>query len=213
MTAGEAVEAALRGVGEELRNARETLNELDSAAGDGDLGLTASSIGQALIELAPEVRDMEPAAALRRLGMEVGQRAPSTFGTLVSIGFLAAARSAPSAKQESAVEAASRCAAAAEAGIALRGKVARGDKSMLDALGPAADALAAASADEASLAEALSAAAEAAEAGAEATAAMDPRVGRQAWLTDRARGQVDPGARAVALMLAAAARAVSSESG
>src|SRR4029079_5121128 len=84
--------AVLTAVGEALRAAKDQLNEADSAAGDGDLGITADTIGRTLIDLAPELSDLGPAAAMRRLGTEIGSRAPSTFGTLLSMGLIGAAR-------------------------------------------------------------------------------------------------------------------------
>ena len=94
------------------------------------------------------------------------------------------------------------------AGIAVAelGGAQPGDRTMLDALLPAADALrdqrwGAARA----LAAALRAAAAAAEAGAAATAAMRPRLGRASYLGERVIGVEDGGARAVAIWLRALA--------
>jgi dihydroxyacetone kinase len=94
---------------------------------------------------------------------------------------------------------------AAATTIATRGQVAVGDRTMLDALRPAADAVRAAAerGDPAGVA-AVSAAA-AADAGARATAAMAAKVGRAGWLADRAAGHEDAGARLVALAIRAAA--------
>src|SRR3954454_25254582 len=85
--------SVLRRVGEALIAARYELNTADSAAGDGDLGNTAATIGETLIALAPNVEGLDVVPALRRIGMEIGSRAPSTFGTLISIGLVGAARS------------------------------------------------------------------------------------------------------------------------
>jgi hypothetical protein len=134
----------VRAVAEVLIAARDQLNEADSKAGDGDLGITAVSIGEALLALAPELDGLEPAPALRRLGLEIGSRAPSTFGTLVSMGLVGASRTlaaeAPDAEATPA-EAAARAVRAVENAITAKGKAARGGKTLLDALGPAADAL------------------------------------------------------------------------
>ena len=202
--------SVLRAVGEALIASRERLNEADSTAGDGDLGITAASMGEALIALAPELDGVEPAAALRRIGLEIGARAPSTFGTLISLGLVGASRAlgaadeAPDARLAD-PERAARLARAVESAIATRGKAARGGKTLLDALGPAADALGVAAEAGVSLAEAAALASLAALEGADDTAGMEPTMGRQAWLADRARGSVDAGALAVAIAFRAAA--------
>src|SRR3954463_2003423 len=102
--------SVLRRVGEALIAARDELNTADSAAGDGDLGNTAATIGETLIALAPDVEGLDAVPALRRIGTEIGSRAPSTFGTLISIGLVGAARSlseqAPDAEPTAAEEAA-----------------------------------------------------------------------------------------------------------
>ena len=94
---------------------------------------------------------------------------------------------------------------AAYHGVAERGKAAPGDKTMLDALGPAADAAAAAVAAHCSLCETLDRAADAAEAGAAATATLIARKGRAGTLGERSRGHQDAGATSTALMIRAAA--------
>lgn len=189
-----------------LRDARDELNRLDGIAGDGDLGLTAARAADALAELAPTIDDdASPATAV---GRALARRAPSTGGTLIAFACLAAGRLAR-------VEGASRAAAlgaalsAARDEIASRGKVGAGDRTMLDALGPAVDAyLAAAAPPGATLGRALAAAATAADAGASATAGMEATTGRAGWLADRARGNEDAGARLLAIVLAAAAGAM-----
>ena len=80
-----------------------------------------------------------------------------------------------------------------------------GDRTMLDALFPAAAAFEQGLAQGATPAVAFAAAVEAAEQGAQATAAMAPRAGRASYLGERAVGAPDGGAVAVACWLAAAA--------
>jgi dihydroxyacetone kinase-like protein len=201
--------AALESIGRALVAARDRLNEADSAAGDGDLGITVEAIGQTLIELAAELAALAPESALRRFGLEIGGRAPSTFGTLLSMGLIGASRSA-AVPHEPSVETAGRLVRAVETTISTRGKTQRGDKTLLDALGPAADALEAAATAGSRLPSALADAARAAAAGAEATRALEPTVGRQAWLADRARGSIDPGALAISIAAAAASEAAGS---
>ena len=78
------------------------------------------------------------------------------------------------------------------------GGASAGDRTMVDALLPAAAALRRDPAD-------LVAAAKAARQGAEATSAMAPRRGRSSYIGARAVGHPDPGAVAVAMLLEAIA--------
>ncbi|HEX5822908.1 MAG TPA: DAK2 domain-containing protein, partial [Candidatus Limnocylindrales bacterium] len=92
--------------------------------------------------------------------------------------------------------------------IARRGKVEPGNRTMLDALAPAAAAFRAAADRGTPVGGCLAVAAAAADAGATSTAAMEATTGRAGWLADRARGHEDAGARLIAVVLDAAARAV-----
>ena len=93
-------------------------------------------------------------------------------------------------------------------GVVARGKAERGDKTMLDALGPACDALDEAVGSGKPLAEALGAAAEAAAAGRDATEPLVARKGRASYLGERSAGHVDPGAASATLLVEAAATAL-----
>ena len=197
--------ALVRAVAEDLIERRDELNRLDGAAGDGDLGLTASAAAKALLELAPSIDGLAEADAIRRCGMEIARRAPSTGGTLIAFALLAAAK-ADVAEGDSAVARAATYLEAAAASIAARGQVETGDRTMLDALSPAAGALRHAAESGAGPREAARAAAAAADEGAHATAGMAAKVGRAGWLADRAAGNEDAGARLVALAFEAASR-------
>jgi dihydroxyacetone kinase len=200
-----ALAAILTAVATGLRDAREELNRLDGIAGDGDLGLTASRAADALDELAPALVPDDLAGAAKAVGMALARKAPSTGGTLIAFACLAAAKVEVPAGA-SGLEAAALLVGAARDEIARRGKVAAGDRTMLDALGPAAEALRGAVTSGTDAGSAAGDAARAARAGAEATAGMEATTGRAGWLAERARGHEDAGARLVAVVFEAAAR-------
>jgi dihydroxyacetone kinase-like protein len=194
----------LSSVATELLDHRDELNRLDGVAGDGDLGLTVSTGCRALLELAPALVGLSEAEAIRKVGMEIARKAPSTGGTLIAFALMAAAKAPVVPDAPGLVRAATYLEAAASS-IAERGQVQPGDRTMLDALGPAATALRTALDDGDDPAEAVRRAAAAADEGAGATATMPAKVGRAGWLAERAAGNEDAGARLVALALAAAA--------
>jgi dihydroxyacetone kinase-like protein len=102
---------------------------------------------------------------------------------------------------------------AAIEGVVELGAAAVGDKTMVDALVPAARALHDALDSGRSLQEAAAAAADAAREGAEATTPMQARKGRASYLGERSIGHQDPGATSAAIIVAALSRAVSSPQG
>lgn len=195
----------LTAVATDLLDHRDELNRLDGIAGDGDLGLTVAAAARALLELAPTLGALPEAQAVRACGMEIARKAPSTGGTLIAFALMAAAKASVAPDAPPLVRAAGYLEAAA-ASIAQRGQVQPGDRTMLDALQPAADAVRAAAGAGGSPAEAARVAAAEASAGARATATMAAKVGRAGWLAERAAGSEDAGARLVALIFAAAAK-------
>jgi dihydroxyacetone kinase len=169
------------------------LNELDSFAGDGDLGLTVATGCAAVLELLPGLATAPPGELMRRIGVELSTRAPSTAGTLAAFALIAAGRE--TTDREPAWDAGSlaRILRVVTTTVGTRGRSAPGDKTMLDALEPAA---------------AAESAAAAASAGAEGTSAMSPKHGRASWLAGRSAGHEGAGARAVAIVLALLAEAL-----
>ncbi len=95
--------------------------------------------------------------------------------------------------------------AAGAAGVQMRGKAEPGDKTMVDALLPAAAALRAAAASGATLQAACRAAADAAAEGMRATTPLVARKGRASYLGERSAGHQDPGATSSWLLLETAA--------
>jgi phosphoenolpyruvate---glycerone phosphotransferase subunit DhaL len=92
---------------------------------------------------------------------------------------------------------------AALAAIQELGAAEPGDKTMVDALGPAVAALRERLDAGDALPDALAAAAVAAEEGARATTPMQARKGRASYLGERSIGHQDPGATSTALMVRA----------
>jgi len=86
--------------------------------------------------------------------------------------------------------------------VARLGHAERGDKTMLDALGPFNEVLETSINDGRPLAEAWDAAATRAKIAAEQTSAMRPQVGRARPLAERSVGSPDPGAMSLAICLA-----------
>lgn len=178
-----------------LESNSKKFEELDSVAGDGDLGITAGNIAKGLrVGASSATGDLK--ADLMLIGREIAKNAPSTFGTLFATGFIRA--SAAVTDTDAFVNVQLGVAAAFE-GIAARGKAVLGERTLLDALYPAAEALK----NAIDLESGLNAAASAARAGASATASMAPKHGRAGWIGERARGHEDAGANVVAVVFEA----------
>lgn len=182
--------AALNTLADGLEANSEEFTRLDSEAGDGDLGLTAGKIAAGIRLAVAEPGDSVKQLVLN-LGKEISKAAPSTFGTLYASGFLAAGL-AINDDDDPLVQLGAGLQAALDK-IAMRGKSEEGQRTLLDALGPATRAVQAAS----DMAGALSGAAEKAGEGVEATKAMDPQHGRAGWIGERAKGIADAGATVI----------------
>ncbi len=194
---------------EALLAAEAHLAELDARAGDGDLGASMARAARAVIDL-PDGVWGSPAGALAAMGNAVRRAVGGSSGPFYATALLRAARrlgpgGAPSAGDWS------DAFAAGVAAITELGGATPGDRTMVDALAPAADALAAAVAKGMTAHGAARACAGAAAAGAASTASMTPRLGRSLYLGDRVLGSPDGGAAAVRIWLGAVAEAVGRE--
>lgn len=201
------VARVLLAVARHISDFRDELNRLDAASGDGDLGVTLTEAAAATVAaLGSATRDVP--SMLRACGAEIARRAPSTSGTLIATGFLAAARVEHDATP---IESLAQSLEAAEASIKARGKAQYGDRTLLDALGPAVATLRRAANEGMSVEAGLGEAALAARVGAAQTVTMEPRAGRARWIPERARGNEDGGAVFVAIALEIAWRTVAAE--
>jgi dihydroxyacetone kinase len=178
------------------------LTQMDQVVGDGDLGISLERGARAVQAALPSYPLDDPGAALAALGVTLQRALGGTSGPLYAVFFV---RAAAALRRGQPTDATTWADALREgcAALATLGGAARGDRTMLDALLPAAEAFAAAIRSGRSVGEALRAAATAATEGARATATMRPRLGRSSYLGDRALGHPDPGAEAVAVWLAA----------
>lgn len=200
--------AAIASVIAALKGAEARLTELDSVVGDGDIGISLTRGAKAIDELQSRLDMTHPAAALREISATLRRSLGGTSGPLYAVFVLRVATSLADAGNPSR---SGSWAAAFRAGCdAMRGLggAEAGDRTMLDALLPAADAIEEAARQGRDRQAILQAAVAAAEQGVEATKAMTPRLGRSSYVGERALGHPDPGAYAVATWLGAIASAM-----
>ena len=199
-----AVSEWLRECAREFAARADELDELDRILGDADHGTNMRRGTESALTI--NLTDATTAAeALRLVGMELVSTVGGASGPLFGTFFLRAGSSWPVTITPAGV---SRALRAGLNGVVTRGHARVGDKTMVDALAPAADAFDDVVASGGDLAEALRRAAEAAEAGRDATVDMVAKRGRAALLAERSVGVVDPGAVSMALILATAAKHV-----
>ncbi|TYK43210.1 dihydroxyacetone kinase subunit DhaL [Actinomadura decatromicini] len=179
------------------------LSRLDADIGDGDHGHNLDRGFRAAVGALPG-DDVPPGKVLIAAGRAIVSKTGGASGPLYGTALRRAGKALGDAEE---VDAAALGAAlrAALDGIQELGKAERGDKTMVDALGPAADAYDAALADGSGLAGCVRAAADAAAKGAEETVPMQARKGRASYLGARSVGHLDPGAASTALILGALA--------
>jgi dihydroxyacetone kinase-like protein len=167
------------------------LRDLDSAIGDGDLGITVSRGAQAARQSITTLpSDAPPSEIVRALATAIASANPSSFAALVATGLLAASRSIAGRDSLTAADVITMAQQAIPA-IAKRGKAEVGDKTVLDALVPSVAALETSTPDDT-----FAAMIAAAEKGIDDTSAAVSRKGRAAWLGERTIGHPDPGATA-----------------
>jgi phosphoenolpyruvate---glycerone phosphotransferase subunit DhaL len=197
----------LRFVDESLIEQRGYLTELDSAIGDGDHGTNLSRGAAACSSKVDSERPEYLDDLFTLVGMTLVSTVGGASGPLYGTFFLRFAASAGHRQQLTLAQFADALDAGV-AGVVERGKAELGDKTMYDAMAPAATAFRAAADKGADAGAAARAAFEAAAAGRDATADLVARKGRASYLGERSIGHVDPGAASTALMFEALAEAL-----
>ena len=182
---------------------RERLTDLDAAIGDADHGINMDrGFAAVKTELAasppdiPSVLQMVAGVLIRKVGGAAGP----LYGTF----FLRAGAACNGKTELNAADLVAFFEAGIE-GIRHRGKAEAGDKTMLDALLPAAAAMRNSLAEGGGIADILAAGVAGAEAGMLATVPMQARKGRASYLGARSVGHQDPGATSAWILLQTAA--------
>jgi dihydroxyacetone kinase len=173
--------------------------ELDSAAGDGDFGMSLSKGFREVLARADELDDGDVFRFLRGCSLIISEHCGGASGPLWGSAFGAAASSAKGKDALKLADVAEMFSEAVSA-IQKRGGAKLGDKTLLDALIPATEALKDAAERDASMEAAFAGAARAASEGAERTKEMSASKGRAAYVGERSIGDPDAGAVAVATL-------------
>jgi dihydroxyacetone kinase-like protein len=209
---GEINTAGLRSIFQAIGDAIEAdkgrLSELDGVIGDADHGVTMSigftAVNEALAKLDASA---DPTTVFNTAAKSFLNAVGASSGPLYGTAFM---RAGAAVKGKAAIDrdGLADCIAAMAKGMQDRGKAERGEKTMMDAWLPAADAIQEAKARGDDAVACLEAAVAAATQGAEATKAMLATKGRASRLGERALGHIDPGAASAVTILKAMTEAV-----
>ncbi|MCP9231847.1 dihydroxyacetone kinase subunit DhaL [Mesorhizobium sp. LMG 17147] len=182
---------------------KDRLCRLDGVIGDADHGI-AMALGFGAVRDALDQIDAstEPTALLNTAAKSFLNAVGASSGPLYATAFM---RGAAAVKGKAILEDADVIAMfrAMAQGIQDRGKAELGEKTMVDAWLPAAQAAGVAQQAGKSLSESLDAALAAAESGAEATKDMIATKGRSSRLGERSIGHLDPGAASAVTIIRA----------
>jgi phosphoenolpyruvate---glycerone phosphotransferase subunit DhaL len=194
----------LKAFAADVKDNRAYLTKLDSAIGDGDHGTNMDRGMRKALERLDTVEGEDIGAALKAVGMALVSSVGGAGGPLYGTLFMQMG-SATDGKSELDLAGWADAVEAGVKGVQTRGKAEPGDKTMVDALLPAAESLRQAAGEGADLDDALRRSAAAAEEGMKATIELVARKGRASYLGPRSAGHQDPGATSSYLLLKSAA--------
>ncbi|MBB4170824.1 dihydroxyacetone kinase family protein [Rhizobium sp. BK538] len=184
-----------------LVNAEDELARLDSISGDGDLGASMRRGADALLSL-PDAAFSSVAQALSQAGERVRKAIAGSSGPFYATALMRAARRLSAIDEPTAADIAGAFLDAVQAIMDLGG-ARPGDRTMVDALEPAARTLSDQLGSNVAFKTAWRTAVEAAEDGMKRTSDMHPKLGRASYLGKRAIGHPDAGAAAAVIWLRA----------
>ena len=197
-------------VAQTIKEQREYLTQLDSAIGDADHGANLDRGFSAVVAKLPSMADKDIGTILKLVGTTLVSTVGGASGPLYGTAFLRAGMATADRYELDPDDVVVALEAALE-GIQARGKAQRGEKTMVDAVGPGIDALQAATAESDDLLGAIRTAVDATRNGMEATIPMLATKGRASYLGERSIGHQDPGATSCYLIAEALLRVVEQE--
>ena len=188
-------------------------SELDSVAGDADFGVSLAAGFRAVLDKWDTLDHSSISPFLMKVSMVITSNVGGVSGPIWGTGFMKAGITSKDKTSLTLADLAAMLRAAIE-GMMARGGAQLGDKTLLDAVAPAADKL-----EEWSKKEpqdflgAFQAATDAATDTIESTRGWMAKRGRQSFLGERSRGSLDPGIVAVATMMQAVTKALNEAQG
>lgn len=183
----------IEGVAAMVKAHRDELTQLDSAIGDADHGANLDRGFSAVLAKLPTVADKDIGSILKTTGMTLVSTVGGASGPLYGTAYMRAGVALADRFEMDENDLLAALEAALE-GIIARGKAQRGEKTMVDAIGPGIDAFKAALAAGTAAPEAITQALAAVEQGVQATIPMLATKGRASYLGERSIGHQDPGA-------------------
>jgi len=176
---------------------KDYLIQLDQQNGDGDLGISMSDGYRAVSAYLASAEETDLGRLLLKSASLFNEAAPSSLGTITSFGLMGMAKALKGKTEVSLCEMADAISAGVNE-IMIKAKSKPGEKTILDALVPAAETLKAHCGEGGQAA--FQAAAEAARAGSESTRGMRSVHGRAAYYGDKSIGILDGGSVVGALI-------------
>jgi phosphoenolpyruvate---glycerone phosphotransferase subunit DhaL len=208
----ETVTRWMRACAASISEQRDYLTQLDAAIGDADHG---ANMTRGFNAVEAKLDGLDSGTPPGRTLIQAGSTLVSTVGGASGPLWGSALRRAGKALGDAETFEAADLVSALDAalhGIVELGAAEPGDKTIVDALGPAVSTLRAGVDAGRPLKDAVSDARAAAEEGMRATIPMQARKGRASYLGERSVGHQDPGATSTALIMAALERTVAEES-
>lgn len=194
-------------IAEDISAQRDHLCELDGAIGDGDHGLAMDAGCEAAAKAvgALDSAQAAPTAVFNTAAKAFLNAVGASSGPLYATAFMRAGAAAKD-RLELTDDDFLRAFAAMAQGIQERGKAEPGEKTMVDAWKPAADAALEAWQSGTPLPQCFEMAERSARQGCEATRDMTAAKGRASRLGDRVIGHIDPGAASAVVIITAMAK-------
>ena len=179
---------------------KDFLTELDNVIADGDHGINMAK-GFAAVEAKLEsIKDQNIGAVLKTVGMTLVSAVGGSSSPLYGTAFMKAGI-AMAVKETMDINDFLVCLKVGIEGIMMRGRSARGEKTMLDAMIPASEAMEKANAEGMDAKSVIEAGVKAAFDGVEYTKTIAATKGRASYIGERSIGHQDPGATSFAFLL------------
>lgn len=190
-----------------MESEKDFLTQLDNEIADGDHGINMARGFAAVEKKLPELAEKDVGTVLKTVGLTLVSAVGGSAGPLYGTAFLKSGL-VMSGKAEISLDDFLACLKVSIEGVQQRGRAVRGEKTMLDAMIPAAEAMSAARASGGDTKTVLAEGIAAARAGIEYTKTIVATKGRASYIGERSLGHPDPGATSATFLLEAIAGTV-----